>query len=257
MKRFSVVGLFMVMVFLVMPSVSFSQDLIAEGDAFYEQGGIDNYQKSMDVLKKAVAANPNSFEANWKLARAIRWYAEEAKRQDVKDWKDICKKYGKEGMIVADKAISLNASKPDGYYWYGLNVGIYADGVSILTALAEGLKGKTQESFENVYKIDKMYDKAGAILSLSRFWSVLPWPLKDNDESIRYFKEYSKLYPDRAEFLIFYTEVLVDEGGKENKAKAKELVEKVIQQNVKWRFVSQLYGYIAADEWAARLMKEL
>lgn len=257
MKRFSVVGLVLCLVFLVMPSVSFSQDLIAEGDAFYALGGMDNYQKSMDVMRKAVAANPGSFEANWKLARAIRWYAEEAKRQNVKDWDDICKKYGKEGMNYAEKAMALNASKPDGYYWYGLNVGIYADGVSILTALAEGLKDKTQSSFEKVYAIDKSYDRAGAILSLARFWSVLPWPLKDNDKSIEYFKEYGKLYPDRDEYLIFYTEVLYDEGGSDNKAKAKELVDKVMQQGAKWRFVSQIYGYIAVDEWAARLKKEL
>jgi hypothetical protein len=136
-------------------------------------------------------------------------------------------------------------------------VGIYADGVSILTALAEGLKDKTQSNFEKAYKIDKMYEEAGPVLSLARFWSVLPWPLKDNDKSLEYFKEYSKLYPDKAEYLIYYAEVLMDEGGKDNKAKAGQLADKVIQQNVKWRFVSKLYDFIAADEWAARLKKDL
>ena len=43
-------------------------------------------------------------------------------------------------MHYAQKAIDLEPNKPEGYYYYGLSVGIYADGVSVLTALREGLK---------------------------------------------------------------------------------------------------------------------
>jgi hypothetical protein len=38
-------------------------------------------------------------------------------------------------MKYAQKAGELDPAKPEGYYYYGLNVGIYSDGVSIFTAL--------------------------------------------------------------------------------------------------------------------------
>ena len=57
-----------------------------------------------------------------------------------------------------------------------MSVVIYSNGVSIFTALAEGLKGKIQSSFEKAYELDKMMVDAGPILSLGRFWSVLHEP---------------------------------------------------------------------------------
>ena len=99
---------------------------------------------------------------------------------------------GKKGMGYAQKAIDMQPDKPNGYYWYGVNVGIYSDGVSILTALKEGLKDKTQNSFEKAYQLDKMYEEAGAILALGRFWYVLPWPLNDKELSEKYYREYQK-----------------------------------------------------------------
>ena len=55
-------------------------------------------------------------------------------------------------MQYAWKPIDLQPDKPDGYYHLGVNVGIYSDGVSIVTALAEGLKNQTRSSFEAAKK---------------------------------------------------------------------------------------------------------
>jgi len=50
------------------------------------------------------------------------------------DWKDICKKYGKDGMKYGKKAIGPAPDKIEGHYYYGLCAGSYSDGVSILKA---------------------------------------------------------------------------------------------------------------------------
>jgi hypothetical protein len=104
------------------------------------------------------------------------------------DWEKDCAENGKTGMLYAQKAIDLQPDKPDGYYYVGVNVGNYSDGVSIVTALAEGLKDKTQGSFEKAYAIDKSYMQGRPILSLGRFWSVLPWPLRDRPKGLDYFR---------------------------------------------------------------------
>ena len=136
----------------------------------------------------------------------------------------------------------------EGYYYYGLSVGIYSDGVSILTALSEGLKNKTQDSFEKAYQIDKRYNKGGPILSLGRFWTVLPWPLDDEDKALAYFREFQMagFLDDSDEGQVYMAELLIDIGGKENEAEARRLLETAAQSPTE---------YFA--NWAERLLGEM
>lgn len=238
----------LIFVLLGIPSYLLAADFIQQGDALYNKGGMENFKKSIPLYLKAVQENPNSYEANWKCARANRDYGERAKRNSVKGWKEICAKYGKEGMKYAEKAITLNPKKPDGHYYYGLSAGIYSDGVSIITALREGLKDKTQSSFEKVYALDKMYDKAGSILALGRFWTVLPWPLRDYDKAMKYIREYeaTEFFDDPPpDGPIFLAELLLKIGGDKNKAEAKKLLNFAAKSDEKYY-----------RDWANRLLKE-
>jgi len=203
-------------------------EYVADADKLFDRGGLDNYQQAIALYKKAIAQNPDSYEANWKCARAHREYGESAKTEQVDGWKKICAKYGKEGMNYAQKAIELEPDRPDGYYYYGLNVGVYSDGVSIFTALSEGLKGKTQESFEKTYALDKMYKEAGPMIALGRFWQVLPWPMYDRKKSLKYYREYqaTPYFADNMEVHVYLGELLIQIGGQENKAEAKGYLEK-------------------------------
>jgi hypothetical protein len=197
-------GLFFLLGFIY-PLDLTAQDYLSKADALYEQGGIENYKRSIDLCLKALEQSPTEYAANWKCARAYRQYGEEAKRQGVEGWKKICAKYGKEGMKYAQRAIKQESDKPDGHYYYGLNVGIYSDGASILTALAEGLKGKTQSSLEKAYELDKMYDEAGPMLALGRFWAVVPWPYKDKKKALRFYREFqtTRYFDEKAEGKVY------------------------------------------------------
>jgi tetratricopeptide (TPR) repeat protein len=245
MKRLFALGI-LLSVFLIFPAGAMAADYLVEADAYFEKGGAENYKMAIDLCLKAVDEDPNSYEANWKCARAHRWYAEGSKREGAEDWEDICKVYGKRGMQYADVAIELNPGSPEGYFWYGTSVGNYSDGVSILTALKEGLKNKTQSSFETVYEMDKMYDNAGAVLALGRFWSVLPWPLKKKDKAIEYFEEFEQYFPERSDFQVYFAEVLIDKGGKANKARARVLLEQAEKSDIKY-----------FRDWANRLIADL
>ena len=233
---------------LLLSSWAAAADELAEADRLFAQGGLQNLQQSIPLYLKAVEQNPGSFEANWKCARAHREYANQAKRQDAADWKKICAEHGKTGMQYAQKAIDLQPDKPDGYYYYGVNVGIYSDGVSIVTALAEGLKDKTQSSFEKAYTIDKSYKQGGPMLSLGRFWSVLPWPLRDRQKGLDYFREYQKAgyFDSNIEAHLFLSELLIQTGGDANKAEAKGYLEKAAQSPDTY-----------FRNWAVRLLAEI
>lgn len=230
MKRLFAGILFCTVIF-VFPLSLLAQDYLAQADNLYDQGGIENILKSIPLYVKAIQASPNSYEANWKCARAHREYGDKAKTQNVEGWKEICAKYGKEGMNYGEKAMELEPTKVEGNFWYGCSVGVYADGVSILTALKEGLKGKTQEGFEGAYEADKMYQDAGPIIALGRFWAVLPWPMKKNKKALKYLSEALKYFPDNPEIQVYLAEVLLDTGKKDE---AKPLLEKAAKSDDKY-----------------------
>jgi tetratricopeptide (TPR) repeat protein len=232
MKRRLCSGLWFFLVMLF-PIGLVAADYVAEADKLFDQGGLENYKQAIELYQKAIAANPGSYEANWKCARAHREYGEAAKSQKVEGWKDICAQYGKEGMQYAQKAAELDPAKPDGYFYYGLNVGVYSDGVSVFTALADGLKDKTQSSFEKAYEIDKMYKEGGPMIALGRFWAMLPWPMRDRKKSLKFYREYqtTEYFADNVEAHVYLGELLIQMGGAKNKAEAKGYLEKAAQSD--------------------------
>ncbi|MGD8755003.1 MAG: hypothetical protein PVH94_11325 [Desulfobacterales bacterium] len=226
MKRY-IWGATIAAIFIAFPFYVIAVDYLAQADKIHDQGGVENFKKSIDLYIKAVEQDPNDYEAAWKCARAHREYADKAKKKGMEGWKKICAQYGKAGMLYAQKAIELKPQRPDGHYYYGLNVGIYSDGVSIFTALREGLKDKTQKSFEKTYEINKMYKEGGPMLSLGRFWAVLPWPLRDREKSLAYYREYqqTQYFATNTEAQLFIAELLVQIGGDKNKTEAKGYLE--------------------------------
>jgi hypothetical protein len=198
-----------------------------EADALYVSGGRDNIEASLALYAQARQAMPVHYETLWKSARAHRDFANRIKQAQRADWKAICKENGKIAMQLAEAAIAQAPESVEGHYYYGLSVGIYSDGVSILTALSEGLKGKTQKSFEKAYELDKGYHHAGPILSLGRFWTILPWPMQDKKKALQYFREFEQTgYLDTsAEGQVYFGELLIKLGGKVNKAEARRWLE--------------------------------
>ena len=245
MKK-SALAILILLLISLSPTGVLAADYLAEADKLYDAGGVENYKKCIDLCLKAVQQNQNSFEANWKCARAHRQYGDEVKKLSMGDWEKACATYGKAGMNYAQKAIEIDPGRPEGYYYYGLSVGIYSDGVSILTALKEGLKNKTQDSFEKVYEIDKMYDEGNGILALGRFWAVLPWPLNDKKKALEYYREYqnTSYFASNDEAHIYIAELLMQK--RKTKKEAKALLDIAAKSEDKY-----------FSDWANRLLSDL
>lgn len=219
---------FLVFLILALPSTILASDYLTQADALYQKDNLESVIQSLPLYRKAVEENPTSYEANWKMARALREYADLSMQAEVPDWKDICKEYGKEGLKYAEIAQKIEPDKVEGNYYYGLCAGTYSDGISILKAIREGLRTKTEKAFEKAYEIDKMYDEAGPILALARMWHQLPWPFQKEKTSEKYFQEYYQYFPNNPQGLVYYAELLKDRG---KKKEAIELLTKAAQSD--------------------------
>jgi hypothetical protein len=190
----------------------------------FAAGSVSALKAEAEAAAKAAAAAPADYAANWKAAKALRAWGDEAVKQEVQGWKDIAKSAGKDGMKYGEIATKLNPGGIEGWYYYGLSVGVYSDGVSILTALGEGLKGKTQKGFETAYATDKAFETGGPILALGRFWQVLPGIAgRDVKKSEMLFNEYIEKFGKSADVssdVWYFRGMLYKDAGKKAEAKA-------------------------------------
>ena len=220
------------LIMMALPVSAAAQGGFEEAKALLEKDqDLATYQKAVDLCTSLAESQAESYDANWMAAKAYRLYADTAKKQQIEGWEAVCKDFGKKGMGYGEKAIALNPEGVEGHFWYGTCVGSYSDGVSVLTALKEGLKNKTQSSFETAYRIDKMHYEAGPVLAIGRFWSVLPWPLKDKKKALTFLEEYHSYYPDNPEGLLYLGDGYLDVNEKD---KAKDVLQKAAASEEKY-----------------------
>jgi hypothetical protein len=203
---------------------------MARADELLKSGEMEKIKEALEICEREIAEDPDDFEAIWLASAACREYATAAQHKEAENWKDICGEYGKKGMEYAKKAMELKPDKPHGYYFYGLNVGAYSEGVGLITALKEGLKNKTQENLERAYEIDKTFNEGGPILALGRFWQQVPWPYNDKDKAMEYYRELmnSPYFGKKVESYIYPAEILMNRWGEEPKEEARKLLEKAL-----------------------------
>src|SRR5258708_37157582 len=169
----------------------------AEGPAGWRERFDDLWQKRDEpgvdkqlegIVREQLAVEPRSFEANWRLASLLNWEA------DGTDG-DEKAALGKQAWEVGDKAILANPQDVRGHYYSGVGVGLYSEGVGILTALSQGLEGKFRDRLQAALKIDKNFLDGAPQVVWGRYFYKLPWPKRDVDESIRVLTQTVKSHP--------------------------------------------------------------
>lgn len=217
----------LIMMAAMMPVFTAANPLLAEMDALNQAGGYENQKKAIELGLKAVAAEPDSYEANWKLGRAYAYYTHSLQEHLVPGWEEACRTEAKKGLDYAEKAMKMEPDKIEGCYFFAFNAGMYSFGISIVGAITEGLKGKTQHNFEKVYALDKNFEEGDVMISLARFWHQLPWPLKDMKKSLEYYREYqaSPFYGKDPNTMVIMADLLADMGGNENRQEARQILD--------------------------------
>ena len=162
--------------------------LINEGDALWlESTDPDRALKTIVLYEKVLALDPNHFEALWKIARS--YFVIGDSLPETKEFKDRHKELGEKGMTYARRALDINLQAIQGHYYYGLSLAQYSIGISIIKALVKGLGPEYEKHIGKALEINKLYDYAGPLRAMGRYWYMLPWPKRDIDKSIDFLKE--------------------------------------------------------------------
>jgi hypothetical protein len=180
-----------------------------------EPGAVDQLHK---LLEAPLAADKNSFDANWRLASLYNWEANNSEG-------DKKAGLGHKGWDAADLAIAVKPGDVHAQYFGGTGIGLYAEGVGVLTALSQGLEGKFKDRIQAAMKIDKDFEDGAPQVVWGRFFFKLPWPKRDVDQSIRVLTPLMDSHPHNLRAKLYLAESLTDEGSVED---ARKLVQSII-----------------------------
>ena len=130
-------------------------------------------QELVLVGTNALATDPQSYEAEWRLARAYFWVAYTQPNRIAK------KAMAGKAVEWADRVRRDRPDRVEGHYLYAIAVGAYADTIGNAEAAIEGLAGRVESEALRAYEIDRDYYYGAPGTVLGRYYFMLPWPLRD------------------------------------------------------------------------------
>jgi len=172
-----------------------------------------------NLAKDAQKKNANDFDANLRLAAVLVWQAD-----GLADGTNAKAQSGKQGWNLAEKALAVNPEDVRAQYYGGTGIGLYSEGVGILTALGEGLEGKFRSRVEAALRLDKNFLDGAPQVLWGRFFFKLPWPKRDVAESIKVLRTCIQEHPHNLRAKLYLAESLLDDGKKQE---AKQLIEQI------------------------------
>jgi hypothetical protein len=180
--------------------------------------------KQLEALTdQHLAEDPNGFETTRRHASLVAWEADgEADGSDEKAAK------GKIAWEAGDRAIQANPGDVRGHYFSGVGVGLYSEGVGILTALSQGLEGKFRERMLAALRIDKDFQDGAPQVVWGRYFFKLPWPKRDLDESIRVLRAAMRSHPGNWRAKLYLADSLIVNGLEGQDDEAHQLVQQIL-----------------------------
>ncbi len=172
-----------------------------------------------NLVKAQQTRDPNHFDVNWRLAALLVWQAD-----GLADGTDVKASFGKRGWELAEKAVEVWPNDIRAQYYMATGIGLYSEGVGILTALRQGLEGKFRSHTQEALKLNKDFLDGAPQVLWGRYFFKLPWPKRDVAESTKVLRACVQEHPSNLRGKLYLADSLLNEG---QKAEAKKLVDEI------------------------------
>jgi hypothetical protein len=167
------------------------------------------------------AASGKDYEASWKLARACYYLATQGPKDDQDAELD-------RGMAAGKQAATIDASKPDGHFWWAATMGEKAQRGGMMA----GLKYKTdiKTELEKVIAIQPGWQAGSGESALGQWYLKVPDNLVccggDRKKGIELIRKALTYNPDSSQVKYSLAEALAND--EKTRAEARALLEQVI-----------------------------
>lgn len=155
---------------LILAGQAAAQDpaaLVAEGDALYrqrEEPGLA--ERAVEKYRAAARADPGSYEARWKAAKALFYMGRTAEAN-----KDKARIFA-EAIVLAKEAVRLGPGKVEGHFWLAACYGEYGQARGVLKSLS--LRNDILRELNAVIRIDDTFDCGAVYVALGRIYFKVP-----------------------------------------------------------------------------------
>jgi len=144
-----------------------AQSLMAQGDDLFEQrGDLAKAKEALARYQDALLKGEDAYGVYWRMARIEYWIGDHTADNNEK------KRILEQGVYHAKKAVQLGPEKAEGYYWLGVDNGVYGEAKGVLNSLF--LVKPIKEEMNKVLAIDPTFDDGGADRVLGRLYYELP-----------------------------------------------------------------------------------
>ncbi len=161
---------FLLLVILSFCFSLFSQEvdeLTAQADELYTiMKDITAAEKARDLYLKAIEKAEDKHVLFWKLSRILYYIG--AHKESKKEKRTIFL----QGIYYAKRAVELEPEKPGGYYWLGVNYGVYGEARGVLKSLF--LLDDIKRAMNKVIELDRSYEDGGPDRVLGRVFFKVP-----------------------------------------------------------------------------------
>lgn len=222
--------------------------LLAEAnDAYAKRTEPAQALNAMKLFKEAAKADPGSYEAHWKGAKACYFYGEYT-RADASDKEKMA--IFQEGIDLAKAAVAINAGGVEGHFWLGVLYGVYGEAKGIFKSLS--LVPDIKQEMNTCLKLDKAVEGYGPDRVLGRMYYKLPWfKGGDNKKSIQYLEASLKGEPNNDLTKLYLAQTYKSEGMKKQ---ALDLVREIVDKAPDPRWAPE---YPSIKARAEKLLRKL
>lgn len=170
------------------------------------------------ILDPVLAADKRSFDANWRLGALYNWEANQVEGDRRAD-------LGHKAWDAAEIAVATHPKDVRAQYNMAVGIGLYAEGTGILKALAQGLEGKFRDHIGAALKADKDYLDGAPQVVWGRFFFKLPWPKRDDNQSIAILAPLMDSHPHNLRAKLYLADSVADEGSVDD---GRKLVQQIL-----------------------------
>jgi tetratricopeptide (TPR) repeat protein len=175
----------------------------ADPDALYrERATPGRAEAAVEVWAAQLAANPQDFDAAWKIARATYWigtHGPAANRRAALE----------RGVAAAKQAAMLMPGRSEGHFWNAANMGALAESFGMRQGLR--YRGPIRQELETTLRLDPAFLQGSADRALGRWYHKVPGLFGgDKRKAEQHLRKSLTYNPDSAASRFFLAETLFE-----------------------------------------------